>query len=37
MFQLWISHPQAYFVNCVTRCYAHFVIPSCLHPWNTSN
>ena len=19
-----ISHPQAYFVNCVTRCYAHF-------------
>jgi len=25
------------FVNLVTRCYAHFGIPSCLHPWNTSN
>ena len=25
------------FANCVTRCYAHFGIPSCLHPWNTSN
>jgi len=25
------------FVNCVTRCCAHFGIPSCLHPWNTSN
>ena len=25
------------FVNCVTRCYAHFGIPSCLHPLNTSN
>jgi len=23
------------FVNCATRCYAHFGIPSCLHPWNT--
>ena len=37
MFRLQISHPQAYFVNCVTRCYAHFGIPSCLHPWNTCN
>jgi len=25
------------FVNCVTRCYAHFGMPSCLQPWNTSN
>jgi len=25
------------FVNWVTRCSAHFGIPSCLHPWNTSN
>ena len=23
------------FVNLVTRYYAHFGIPSCLHPWNT--
>jgi len=25
------------FVNWVTKCYAHFGIPSCLHRWNTSN
>jgi len=25
------------FVNCVTRCYARFRIPSCLHPWNNNN
>ena len=25
------------FVNCFTRCYAPFGIPSCLHPWNISN
>jgi len=25
------------FVNWVTRYYAHFGIPSCLPPWNTSN
>ena len=25
------------YVNCVTRCCAHFGIPSCLHPWNTSS
>ena len=24
-------------VDCVTRCYAQFGIPSCLHPRNTSN
>jgi len=29
------SHPQAYFVNCVTRCYAQFGIPLCLYLWNT--
>jgi len=23
------------FVIWVTRCYAHFGIPSCFHPWNT--
>jgi len=35
MFRLLFSHLQAYFVNCVTRCYAHIGIPSCLHSWNT--
>jgi len=33
MFWLLISHLQAYFVNWVTRCYAHIGIPSCLHSW----
>jgi len=27
MFRLYISHPQVYFVNCVTRCYAQFGDP----------
>jgi hypothetical protein len=33
MFRLLISHLQAYFVDCVTRCYAQVRIPSCLHSW----
>jgi len=33
MFRLLTSHPQAYFANWVTRCYAHIGIPSCLHSW----
>jgi len=33
MFWLLISHLHAYFVDWVTRCYAHFGIPLCLHSW----
>jgi len=36
MFRLLISRLQAYFVNCVTRCYAHIGIPSCLIHGNIS-
>ena len=31
MFRLWISHLQANINVRVTRCYAHFGIPSCKH------
>jgi len=34
-FRLWLVIFRPVFVICVTRCYAHFGIPSCLHPWNT--
>jgi len=37
MFRLLISHLQAYFVNWVTRCYAHLRIPSCLRSWKYIN